>query len=159
MKKYIAASIILLVGIIASSFWLINRVKEDMRICHSDVVWIKDNGTADGIMLKSKMSLQIADNHSGRINFYGYIKNQTVVYRLDRAIYFEYNAIDNKGHYSIQFQSSSVTSSDNTPNEVFSNFVQLEQDKIKYFISVIRMTDNIYILKDEAYTSFTCYVE
>lgn len=93
------------------------------------------------------------------MNFYGYIKNQETTYRLDRAIYFSYTPVDNKGNYSIVMNSSSVTNSDSTPNEVFSNFIQLEKDKIKYYVNVTRMEDNVYILKDEAYSAFTCYVE
>ncbi|MEX5851939.1 FidL-like protein [Providencia huaxiensis] len=90
---------------------------------------------------------------------YGYIKNHEFTYRLNRAIYFNYQQIDYKGNFSINFTSFSITSSDNTPPEVFSNFIQLEQDKIKYYVNITKMEDNIYILKDEAYSSFTCNIQ
>lgn len=158
MKKYIAASI-LLVAIVSIAFVFTNKKEDEMTICHSEIVWIKENGTPDGIILKSKMSLQIADNHSGRMNFYGYIKEQDTVYCLDRAVYFEYNPVDNKGHFAIRFKSSSIMTSDNTPNNIFSTFFNVDREKINYYIQVKKMEDNIYILKDEAYTSFTCFIE
>nr|WP_282560737.1 FidL-like protein [Providencia sp. R33] len=90
---------------------------------------------------------------------YGNIKNQENTYRLDRAIYFDYQQVDLKGNYIINFTSSSITSSDNTPYNVFANFIQLEQDKIKYYVNIKKMADNVYILKDESYSSFTCHIQ
>lgn len=158
MKKYLITAALAAV-IIPITYVTFAKDKDDVKLCHSEIVWIKENGTPDGIILKSKMSLQVSDNHNGRMNFYGYIKNQETIYRLDRAIYFSYTPVDKKGNYLIVMNSSSVTNSDSTPNDVFANFIQLEKDKIKYYVNVTRMEDNVYILEDEAYSAFTCYVE
>ncbi|MTC59813.1 hypothetical protein GKR50_07265 [Providencia rustigianii] len=158
MKKYISISIIL-VAIASGSLFIINEDKDEMKICHSEIIWIKENGTPNGITLKSKINIQISDNHNGRMNFYGYIKNEEAVYRLDRAIYFSYTPVDKKGNYEVEFNKSLVTNADNTPNSMFSNFIELEKDKTKYYISVTKMEDDLYILRDEAYSSFTCYIE
>ncbi|ETT06760.1 FidL-like protein [Providencia alcalifaciens] len=158
MKKYLITAA--LAAVIAPiSYLTFEKEKEDIKLCHSEIVWIKENSTPEGIILKSKMSLQISDNHNGRMNFYGYIKNQETIYRLDRAVYFSYTPVDKKGNYAVIMNSSSVTNSDNTPNDVFSNFIQLEKDKIKYYVNVNKMEDNIYILKDEAYSAFICSAE
>ncbi|EPJ3766689.1 FidL-like protein, partial [Providencia stuartii] len=78
---------------------------------------------------------------------------------LDRALYFSYHAIDKNNHYSIRFKSLSITSSDNVPQKLFANFIQLEEEKIHYYINLTKMDDNIYIIKDEAYSSFTCHAD
>ena len=158
MKKYIVASLILVSSVTIASY-VTKKEKNDIKICHSEIVWIKDNATTDGLNLKSKVSIQLAEDNHGRMNIYGYIKNHELTYRLDRAVYFDYQKIDFKGNYVINFTSLSITSSDNTPQEVFSNFIQLEQDKIKYYVNITKMEDNIYILKDEAYSSFTCNIQ
>ncbi|MGJ3355855.1 FidL-like protein [Providencia sp. Je.9.19] len=158
MKKYIAASIIVVTTALVSAA-VVNKRNDNIKICHSEVVWIKDNGTPNGISLKSKMSILTSNDNQGRINVYGYIKDKDATYRLDRAIYFNYQPVDKKGNYAVNFTSSSITTSDNTPDDLFSNFIQLEQDKIKYYVNITKMEDNIYILKDEAYSSFTCHVE
>lgn len=158
MKKYIVASLILVSSVTIASY-VIKKEKSDIKICHSEIVWIKDNATTDGLNLKSKVSIQLAEDNHGRMNIYGYIKNHKLTYRLDRAVYFDYQKVGLKGNYVINFTSLSITSSDNTPQEVFSNFIQLEQDKIKYYVNITKMEDNIYILRDEAYSSFTCNIQ
>ncbi len=158
MKKYIILSTVIVSSVLISAITISKR-KDDVSICHSEVVWIKDNGTPEGISLRSKMSILTSNKNQGRINMYGYIKNKEITYRLDRAIYFNHQPVDKKGNYSINFTSLSVTTSDNTPSELFSNFIQLEKDKINYYVNITKMEDNIYILKDEAYSSFTCHIE
>ncbi|EMH0062809.1 hypothetical protein NRH57_002166 [Providencia rettgeri] len=158
MKKYIVVSLILVSSVTIASY-LVKKEKSDIKICNSEIVWIKDNGTQSGLNLQSKVTIQLAEDSHGRMNVYGYIKNHEFTYRLNRAIYFNYQQIDYKGNFSINFTSFSITSSDNTPPEVFSNFIQLEQDKIKYYVNITKMEDNIYILKDEAYSSFTCNIQ
>ncbi|WP_369309715.1 FidL-like protein [Providencia rettgeri] len=158
MKKYILVSIAIIATASISSI-LINKKENDIKICHSEVVWIKDNSTPEGLVLESKLNVMLSDENSGRINIYGNIKDRDKAYRVDRAIYFSYQPIDRKNNYLLSFKSSSVTISDNTPNELFSNFIQLEKDKIKYYVNVTKMNDNIYILKDEAFSSFTCHLD
>lgn len=158
MKKYFILAIVL-VAAATVAYYNLNNEKNDIQFCHSELVWIKDNGTQDGLNLKSKVTIQLSEDNHGRINMYGNVKNQENTYRLDRAIYFDYQQVDLKGNYIINFTSSSITSSDNTPYNVFANFIQLEQDKIKYYVNIKKMTDNIYILKDESYSSFTCHMQ
>ncbi|MEX9820832.1 FidL-like protein [Providencia sp. PROV152] len=110
-------------------------------------------------MLKSKTSILVTSDNMGRMNMYGYVKENNVFYRLDRALYFNYQSIDKKNNYSIRFKTLSITSSDNVPQALFANFIQLEEEKINYYINVTKMNDNIYIIKDEAYSSFTCYAD
>lgn len=158
MKKYIVISLILVTSAAITSY-VVKKDKENIKICHSEIVWIKDNGTQDGLNLKSKVTIQLAEDSNGRMNMYGYINSHELTYRLDRAVYFDYQQVDYKGNFSINFTSLSITSSDNTPPDIFSNFIQLEQDKIKYYVNITRMEDNVYILKDEAYSSFTCNMQ
>lgn len=157
MKKYLISflvvSFIALITIIAT----INYKNNRLNICHSDILWIKENGTPDGILMKSRVSLLISNDYTGRMNIYGYIKEKNIYYRLDRAVYFTYQAIDHKNNYSIYFNSLSVSAADSTPQKLFANFIQLEEDKINYYINLSKMHDNIYLIKDEAYSSFTCY--
>ncbi|MBP1444256.1 hypothetical protein J0A78_20315, partial [Providencia rettgeri] len=118
-----------------------------------------DNNTQNGLSLKSKINLQISTKNYGRMNMYGYLKDDKKIYRLNRAIYFNYLAIDHNGNYVVTFKSSSVTNSDNIPEKLFSNFIQLEKDKIKYYINITKMSDNLYIIKDESSSAFTCQLQ
>ncbi|MEQ4676383.1 FidL-like protein [Providencia vermicola] len=158
MKKYIITSLVL-VTLVTITSYAVKKENNDMKVCYSENIWIKDNGTQDGLNLRSKVTIQLADDNHGRMNMFGYIKSNELTYRLDRAIYFDYQSIDYKGNYVINFTSFSITSSDNIPEEIFSNFIQLEQDKIKYYVNIIKIDDNIYLLKDESYSSFTCNVK
>lgn len=158
MKKYIAVSLLLVVAVSAASYVIKNK-NNDRKICHSEVVWIKDNSTQDGLNLKSKVTIQLNEDNHGRMNMYGNVVNHGITYRLDRAIYFNYQQIDNKGNYVVNFTSSSITTSDNIPDDVFSYFIELEKDKIKYYINITKMADDIFILKDESYSSFTCSLQ
>lgn len=155
MKKYIAVSLLLIIATTAASYVMKNK-NNDRKTCHSEVVWIKDNSTQEGLSLKSKVTIQLNDGNQGRMNMYGNLVNHGITYRLDRAIYFDYQKIDNKGNYVVDFISSSITASDNIPDDIFSYFIELEKDKIKYYINITQMADNIFILKDESYSSFTC---
>lgn len=158
MKKYILLFLFVFISAVATTTFIYNK-DNDVNICNSDILWIKDNGTDDGIMLKSKTSVLVADDNTGRMNMYGYIKENNIFYRLDRALYSSYHAIDKNNHYSIRFKSLSITSSDNVPQKLFANFIQLEEEKIHYYINLTKMDDNIYIIKDEAYSSFTCHAD
>ncbi|ELZ5941062.1 hypothetical protein U0L13_003323 [Providencia stuartii] len=158
MKKYILLLLFSFTLVLITSFAL-HTESDDVNLCHSDILWIKNNGTDDGLMLKSKTSILVTSDNMGRMNMYGYVKENNVFYRLDRALYFNYQSIDKKNNYSIRFKTLSITSSDNVPQALFANFIQLEEEKINYYINVTKMNDNIYIIKDEAYSSFTCYAD
>lgn len=158
MKKYIIASI-LLVSTASITSYTLKQKQNEIKICHSEIVWIKDNGTQDGLNMKSKVAIQLDQDNHDRMNLYGYIKNNEVTYRLDRAVYFDYHAVDYKNNYVINFKTLSITSSDSTPESIFSKFIQLEKDKIKYYVNITKMDDNIYILNDESYSSFTCNIK
>lgn len=158
MKKYILLSLFAVLSALVTAI-ILHQKSHNVSLCHSEILWIKDNGTDEGIMLKSKTSILVDNDHTGRMNMYGYIKQNNVFYRLDRAIYFNFQPIDKNYHYSIRFNQLSITSSDTVPKELFANFIQLEEEKINYYVSITKMDDNIYILKDEAYSSFTCYAE
>lgn len=158
MKKYILLSLFAVLSALVTAI-ILHQKSHNVSLCHSEILWIKDNGTDEGIMLKSKTSILVDNDHTGRMNMYGYIKQNNVFYRLDRAIYFNFQPIDKNDHYSIHFNQLSITSSDTVPKELFANFIQLEEEKINYYVSITKMDDNIYILKDEAYSSFTCYAD
>ncbi|EMT6576187.1 MULTISPECIES: FidL-like protein [Providencia] len=158
MKKYLVASLVLIAAASTASF-MIKKNSHSIQICHSEILWIKDNNTQDGLSLKSKVNIQLSANQQGRMNMYGYLKDNNQIYRLDRALYFDYQDVDHKGNYAVTFSSTSVTSSDNIPEKLFSNFIQLEKDKIKYYVNITKMDDNIYIIKDESYSAFTCQIQ
>lgn len=158
MKKYLVASLVLIAAASTASF-MIKKNSHSIQICHSEILWIKDNNTQDGLSLKSRINIQISANQQGRMNMYGYLKDNNQIYRLDRALYFDYQDVDHKGNYAVTFSSTSVTSSDNIPEKLFSNFIQLEKDKIKYYVNITKMDDNIYIIKDESYSAFTCQIQ
>ncbi|EPC6968445.1 FidL-like protein, partial [Providencia stuartii] len=73
MKKYILLFLFAFISAVATTTFIYNK-DNDVNICNSDILWIKDNGTDDGIMLKSKTSVLVADDNTGRMNMYGYIK-------------------------------------------------------------------------------------
>lgn len=158
MKKYIVASLFL-IATASTATLVIKKNSHNVQICHSEILWIKDNNTQDGLSLKSRVNVQLSANHQGRMNMYGHLKDDKQIYRLDRALYFDYQDVDLKGNYAVTFTSSSVTNSDNIPESLFSNFIQLEKDQIKYYVNITKMEDNIYIIKDESYSAFTCQVQ
>ncbi len=159
MKKYIISFFAIFICILITINVAISYKNNKLNICHSDILWIKDNSTPEGLLLKSRASVLISSDNTGRMNMYGYIKENDVIYRLDRAVYFTFQSIDSKNNFSIKFNSLSVSASDNTPPQLFANFIQLEEDKITYYINLTKTEDNIYIIKDEAYSSFTCYAD
>ncbi|MEX6182454.1 hypothetical protein AB6G20_02705 [Providencia hangzhouensis] len=60
MKKYIAVSLFLIATASTASF-VINKNHRNVQICHSEILWIKDNNTQEiGLALKSKINLQIS---------------------------------------------------------------------------------------------------
>lgn len=158
MKKYILLSLLAVFSALFTAVFL-HQKSHNINMCHSELLWIKDNGKDEGLILKSKTNILIDNDNTGRIKMYGYIKQNNVFYRLDRAIYFNFQSIDKNHHYSIHISQLSITNSDNVPKELFANFIQLEEEKINYYVSITKMDDDIYILTDEAYSSFTCYVE
>ncbi|MEX6004195.1 hypothetical protein AB6H14_20530 [Providencia vermicola] len=95
MKKYILLLLFSFTLVLITSFAL-HTESDDVNLCHSDILWIKDNGTDDGLMLKSKTSILVTSDNMGRMNMYGYVKENNVFYRLDRALYFNYQSIDKK---------------------------------------------------------------
>ncbi|MEX6224879.1 hypothetical protein AB6F55_08570 [Providencia hangzhouensis] len=58
MKKYIIASI-LLVSTASITSYTLKQKQNEIKICHSEIVWIKDNGTQDGLNMKSKVAIQL----------------------------------------------------------------------------------------------------
>lgn len=56
MKKYLITAALAAI-IIPITYVTFAKDKNNVKLCHSEVIWIKENGTPDGITLKSKISL------------------------------------------------------------------------------------------------------
>jgi|GEM_PF-2153490 hypothetical protein len=136
--------------------------------CDADITTkiIAKADEADAAVLQTKVNFFLYHTGKGFVRLNGYVRSDGKFYILNRELWYNYADADSDANtdadthnddvLTLRFTADLKHAGDAVPSGVWKNFLQSEDDKISYHITIKKAAENIYLISTLPGPVFVC---
>ncbi|CAM3829457.1 hypothetical protein [Serratia silvae] len=146
MKKIIGAALLFIVLLMCLWYFNVHHQGRKPFRCDTQQLSLQVKAKSN-IVLKASSTIIFSSSKSGMFYITGSIKENDTRYLLDRNITFSITPSEIKGGNNVQFTHEQVHPADNTPGNVWRNYVMPEIELVDVYTEVVPLFHNALLIR------------
>jgi hypothetical protein len=145
MNKVIAAVLLLAFLLIGLWYYSLHQDRKPFR-CDAQQIFLQVKGQKN-IVLNANATVIFSSSKTGIVNINGSIKEDDTRYLLTRKIFFTITPSEIKGANNTQFTHEAVHPGDNTPDQIWRNFLLPEIERVDFYTEIMPLRHNALLIR------------